>query len=408
MRWLWNAFNRLPLIVQLLIGVLVWYYGMRVFGAVAWLFVPLAICFGLIVVFGLLHELGYTQKLFQDGGWLMTAIDRYSNRAVLESLLKNEKPSGKPITRMIDAAVIEAHLNEYVYGQREVCQDVARQIRTRFARETRDKPIGVFLLAGPPATGKTWFAKVLSEALYGPKTVVHYDMTAFSQPHTVSQLFGSPPGYAGSDHFGELTAALRAKSDRVILLDEFEKAHVEVQRKFLTAWNDGFVTEASTGEKVSTVNAVFVLTTNAAANQIRELTNQHEGDRVALSRACKAALRSSFPPEVMSRIDYVFPFVPLGDLDLADVIALHLASEVKGYGLEMDYIEPQVLVKSVRLARKNGDDAREVVLAIERQLSEQILQLKAGGATRVRIVDTGDDVAVEAVDPPPPRSGKRI
>ena len=334
----------------------------------------------------------------------MDILNRLTDKSRLEGLLNNV-PS--PETCTIDAVALEADLKASVYGQDEVCRDVARQIKTRFAKETRKKPIGVFLLAGPPATGKTWFAKVLSKALDKDKPLLHYDMTQFSQPHTVAQLFGQPKGYAGSDSYGKLTGDLRSTPKCVILLDEIEKAHPEVRTKFLTAWNDGFVTEASNGAPVSTVNAIFVLTTNAAQRQITDLTKQYGDNRAELSRACAAALKDVFAPEFLSRIDYVFPFVPLGNLDLARVVAHRLEEEVKEYGLEVDHIEADVLVRSVHLARAREADPREIARQIESQISEQIIELKEAGIKRLRIIDTGEGIAVEAAEPPP-RSGKRI
>ena len=102
-------------------------------------------------------------------------------------------------------------------------------------------------------------------------------MSQFGQPHAAASLFGQARGYVGSTSYGALTAALRDVPDSIVLLDEFEKAHPEVHKRFLTAWNDGFITEVSDGARVSTTDAIFVLTTNAASRRIGEIAQRHTG-----------------------------------------------------------------------------------------------------------------------------------
>ena len=96
-------------------------------------------------------------------------------------------------------------------------------------------------------------------------------MSQFGQPHAAASLFGQARGYVGSTSYGSLTAALRDQPESIVLLDEFEKAHPEVHKRFLTAWNDGFVTEVSDGARVATTDAIFILTTNAASRRIGEM-----------------------------------------------------------------------------------------------------------------------------------------
>ena len=174
----------------------------------------------------------------------------------------------------IDASKLATGLKNRVIGQDAVCDDIAAQVRRRLALKQRDKPVGVFMLAGPPGTGKTYLAKCLSAALN--RKLLHFDMTQLSSGgHGATQLFGSSKGYVGSDSYGKLTAGLRDSPDAVVLLDEFEKAHPDVHKNFLTAWNDGFVTEASDGKHISTSRAIFVLTTNAATEVLHELAGKY-------------------------------------------------------------------------------------------------------------------------------------
>ena len=132
----------------------------------------------------------------------------------------------------------------------------------------------------------------------------------------------------------------------VVLLDEFEKAHSNVHKNFLTAWNDGFITEASNSTQISTKSAIFVLTTNAAVDALAALSVECANDPDALRRGADSALRSAgFAPEVLSRIDRIFVFSPLRDLDIARVAALEIEDMIKGYGLTVaaEGIDPGIV-----------------------------------------------------------------
>src|SRR5438128_120242 len=143
-----------------------------------------------------------------------------------------------------------------------------------------------------------------------------------------------PTRHATSASSRSTPANLRDVPDDIVLLDEFEKAHPEVHKRFLTAWNDGFVTEVSDGARVATNEAIFILTTNAASRRIGEIaeTSAVEADEAA--RLAKAALADAqFAPEVLSRIDEVFAFRALKGLDIARVVALELETLTKQFGL---------------------------------------------------------------------------
>src|SRR5258708_19999007 len=161
-------------------------------------------------------------------------------------------------------------------------------------------------------------------------------MSQAATPMGANALFGSAKGYLGSTRYGALTAALRDVPNAVVLLDEFEKAHPEVHKRFLTAWNDGFITELSDGAKLPTNEAIFILTTNAASRRIGEMASQHSGPREELDRMVKSALAAAkFAPEVLSRIDEVFAFLDLIALDIAHVRALEIEAPAQQFRLHL-------------------------------------------------------------------------
>jgi ATP-dependent Clp protease ATP-binding subunit ClpA len=172
-----------------------------------------------------------------------------------------------------------------------------------------------------------------------------------------TSLFGAAKGYVGSTTYGKLTGSLRETPNAVVLLDEFEKAHGDVHKNFLTAWNDGFITEASDGRQISTTAAIFVLTTNAAVETLADLSRQYANDPDELRRAAVGALRAAgFAPEVLNRIDRIFVFEPLADLDIARVAALEIEQMIVSYGLTIAQgrHRPSDSVRPHEPAKKDG------------------------------------------------------
>lgn len=321
-------------------------------------------------------------------------LDQLTDKTKLEGLVEASKSAKK---RTIDADALKEKLKAKIFGQNNVCDDVAQQIRIRFAKSIRNKPIGVFMFAGPPATGKTWFAKVLSDELYGENSVKMIEMAHYDQPHTAATLFGQTRGYAGSDKSGVLTGTLKAKPDQVILLDEFEKAHDSIHKRFLNAWNDGKLTDQSTDEIISTTDAIFILTTNAKQREIAALAVQYEGDPEGYAAAAKRELEDAFAPEVLSRIDRVFPFMPLEGMDTARIVAGLLQTQVKEYAVELEHIEAEALFHIIEDVIQTGADPREIARKIETKISGQIVDLADQGVKNIRIDIDEENIQVLAV-----------
>ena len=323
---------------------------------------------------------------------LVNVLDRIANRRELDRRIDKEAV-------YIDAEALAETLRGKVVGQDRVCHELATQIRRRLALEQRGKPIGVFLFAGPPGSGKTYLGKMLARSV--GRKLLHFDMTQFSGGSFAStSLFGAARGYVGSTTYGKLTGGLRDNPDAVVLLDEFEKAHSGVHKNFLTAWNDGFITEASDGRQISTTRSLFVLTTNAAVDVLAELGQQYADDPDELRRAADGALRAAgFAPEVLSRIDRIFVFEPLSGLDIARVAALEIESMIQGYGLEISSggINPQILLDLVNRQRKLGyaASARDLVRAIEEAIADSLIEAKRAGAQRISLSERDGKVWTE-------------
>jgi ATP-dependent Clp protease ATP-binding subunit ClpA len=334
----------------------------------------------------------------------------YQGRYLPQPLLKwldrraaRQKQGQPTATTVLDAEEFAARLKARVIGQDEVIDQLARTLRRRLAARRPNKPLGVFCFAGPPGVGKTHLAKVVAETLYGDPRHLHFiDMTSMVNDASAATLFGSPKGYAGSDSYGLLPSMLRTVPSSVVLLDEFEKAHSDVHKRFLTAWNDGFITEASDGSKFSTSETVFILTTNAQARRIGEMARDHRGTPDELDQMVKSALADSgFAPEVLSRIDNVFAFREMKGLDIARVVALEIEAITKQYDLEIAEggIDPQILMRSIETVSEKSvkGGVREISRSIEKQIADGLVDAKLANASRVRLVAEGGTVRVIAI-----------
>lgn len=388
-----------------LIGLgLIWMVGTAL---TAWLYVPMMIVWWISatgVVVGILHMFDLTEplrKVPRIGDPLMDLLDKYTSKMTLVGMTEGKMPNGSQKPEAFDVESIREALKGQIIGQDATIDDLTTTLRRRLAMMERTKPVAVLLFAGPPGVGKTELAKQMGKLMGRP--FLFFDMSTCSDREGATTLFGSPKGYAGSDTYGQLTGGLRAKPNAIVLLDEIEKASPEVTTKFLTAWNDGFVSEASTGEKIPTSRAIFVMTTNAASKEIADLSKTVE-DRDQRLKAVNDALKEAkFRPEVLSRIDRVFAFDPISGLDNARLAIVQIRSLAKSYGLDLveddRAIAPEVLFDVIERSGllQEAGGVRAVIRALEEHLSDGMIRVKENGSRHVRVAfDEDEGLRVEA------------
>jgi ATP-dependent Clp protease ATP-binding subunit ClpC len=275
--------------------------------------------------------------------------------------------TGVPVSQMLEGERqnlrnLEGDLEKRVIGQNEAISAVARAIRRgRAGLKDPQRPIGSFLFMGPTGVGKTEMAKALAAELFGgEEAMIRLDMSEYMEPHTVSRLFGSPPGYVGHDEGGQLTEQVRRRPYSVILMDEIEKAHPEVFNALLQIMDDGRLTDGQ-GRTVDFKNTVVIMTSNVATDEIKRAgigfigprwgEAQTERDSEEAQRKARAleGLRRAFRPEFLNRIDQIIVFSALEHEELWQIVDLLLAKvgdRLVEQGMTLEY----------------GDDLRELLL----------------------------------------------
>jgi ATP-dependent Clp protease ATP-binding subunit ClpC len=244
--------------------------------------------------------------------------------------------TGIPVSQMMETESdkllnMESRLHEHIIGQAEAIHAISDAIRrSRSGLKDPRRPIGSFIFIGPSGVGKTELAKALAEFLFDDvDALVRIDMSEYREQHTVSRLFGAPPGYVGYEEGGQLTEAVRRRPYRVILFDEIEKAHPEVWNALLQILDDGRLTDGQ-GRLVDFRNTVLIMTSNLGTEYVRKSgslgfvppTSTTE-DREAQEKIQKA-LKGTFRPEFLNRIDEIITFSPLSLDDMVKIVDLQM------------------------------------------------------------------------------------
>lgn len=243
-----------------------------------------------------------------------------------------EEKTGIPVGRLQEDEQskmknLESNLTGKVIGQEDAVKKVAKAIRrSRVGLKSKNRPIGSFLFVGPTGVGKTELGRTLARELFGTsEAMIRLDMSEFMEKHSVSKLIGSPPGYVGHEEAGQLTEKVRRNPYSIILLDEIEKAHPDVQHMFLQILEDGRLTD-SQGRTVSFKDTVIIMTSNAGATETEASVGFNTATDTKLEKGSDilAKLGAYFKPEFLNRLDSVIEFKSLEKDDLVQIIDLML------------------------------------------------------------------------------------
>jgi ATP-dependent Clp protease ATP-binding subunit ClpB len=308
--------------------------------------------------------------------------------------------TGVPVSKMMQGEMdklknLEAELHKRVVGQDEAVSAVAAAVRrSRAGLSDPNRPIGSFFFLGPTGVGKTELAKALAECLFDDeRALVRIDMSEYMEKFSVQRLIGAPPGYVGYDEGGQLTEAVRRHPYSVILLDEMEKAHPDVFNILLQVLDDGRLTDGQ-GRVVSFKNTIIIMTSNVGSQFIAGANAQSDPDEV--QRKVNDALRQTFKPEFLNRIDDVVVFHSLGLSDIEKIVDIQL-KDVRAR-LARERITLELTPEAKQSLALDGLDpvygARPLKRLIQRQVVDNVANLiidgKAGEGDTVK-VDVGDD-----------------
>ena len=261
--------------------------------------------------------------------------------------------TGIPVSQMMEdekdkLLQMEERIHERLIGQKEAVAAVADAIRrARSGLKDPRRPIGSFIFIGPSGVGKTELAKALAEFMFDDEeAMVRIDMSEYREQHTVSRLFGAPPGYVGYEEGGQLTEAVRRRPYRVVLFDEIEKAHPEVWNALLQILDDGRLTDGQ-GRVVDFRNTVLIMTSNLGTEYVNKsgtlgfLGSEVEGDK-ANQEKIEKALKNAFRPEFLNRIDEIILFSSLSKEDMLEIVDLQMEDiqkRLSEHGLKVQLTE---------------------------------------------------------------------
>ncbi|MGG3914059.1 AAA family ATPase [Rossellomorea vietnamensis] len=347
------------------------------------------------------EEASLEKQLGQESSDSKALVDKDLIQAIIEA--KTGIPVGKLQSddrkRMKS---LEENLAHKVIGQDEAVKKVAKAIRrSRAGLKAKHRPIGTFLFVGPTGVGKTELTKTLAEELFGSKdSMLRLDMSEYMEKHSVSKLIGSPPGYVGHEESGQLTEKVRRNPYSIILLDEIEKAHPDVQHMFLQILEDGRLTD-SQGRTVSFKETVIIMTSNAGVTDKKEaVVGFNTGGTDAIKETnILQSLGAYFKPEFLNRFDSIIEFESLekGELlQILDLMLNELQAELKEQGITVN-IDGKAKHKLVELGYHPEFGARPLRRVIQERVEDKIADflLDEEGVTELIVSVENDEIIVK-------------
>lgn len=307
---------------------------------------------------------------------------------------------------------LEKTLHERVIGQNEAVEAVAKAIRRgRVGLKDPNRPIGSFLFLGPTGVGKTELSKALAETLFGNENaMIRIDMSEYMEPHSVSKLIGSPPGYVGFDEGGQLTEKIRRKPYSVILLDEVEKAHPDVMNMLLQILDDGRLTDAQ-GRTVNFKNTVIIMTSNIGARLITDKNilgfsndnNKNEETQKeyeTIKKDVMGELKKQFRPEFINRIDEIIVFHKLNNEDIRkimDIMLNQLISRLKEQEIDIEIdesVKKLLIEKGVDIKYGARPLKRTIQNILEDKIAEAMLDGKITVSKKAKVIVENEEVKI--------------
>ncbi len=307
---------------------------------------------------------------------------------------------------------LEKTLHERVIGQNEAVEAVAKAIRRgRVGLKDPNRPIGSFLFLGPTGVGKTELSKALAETLFGNENaMIRIDMSEYMEPHSVSKLIGSPPGYVGFDEGGQLTEKIRRKPYSVILLDEVEKAHPDVMNMLLQILDDGRLTDAQ-GRTVNFKNTVIIMTSNIGARLITDKNilgfsndnNKNEETQKeyeTIKKDVMGELKKQFRPEFINRIDEIIVFHKLNNEDIRkimDIMLNQLISRLKEQEIDIEIdesVKKLLIEKGVDIKYGARPLKRTIQNILEDKIAEAMLDGKIIVGKKAKVIVENEEVKI--------------
>lgn len=295
--------------------------------------------------------------------------------------------TGIPVSKLMQGEMqkllsLQDELDKRVIGQKEATRAVAEAIqRSRAGMSDPNRPIATLAFLGPTGVGKTELCKVLAGFMFdSDDAMIRIDMSEYMEPHSVSRLVGSPPGYIGHEEGGQLTEAVRRRPYSVVLFDEMEKAHPDVFNILLQLLDDGRLTD-SKGNTVNFRNCIIIFTSNIGSSA---LLNISQGDTKLVQETIMQALKERFRPEFLNRIDEFVTFKALGKTELANIVKLELGkveNRLKEKGIRFD-ITDSALKWIVSMGFDPVYGARPLKRTIQREVETPIAKEILSGKFR--------------------------